>query len=60
MTVTLLLYIASLVCLTIATLRALDIIVGEGPMGFLPYFVVIGSGLLLLFGVLALMWRLSA
>jgi hypothetical protein len=60
MTLTLLLYIASLVCLTIATLRALDIIAGEGPMGFLPYFVVIGSGLLLLFGVFALMWRLSA
>src|SRR4051812_47793515 len=60
MTTTLLLYIASLICLTAATFRALDTITGEGPIGFLPFFLVIGSGLLLLFGVLALLWRLSA
>ncbi len=60
MTLTLLLYIASLICLTLATFSALDTIAGEGAQGYLPYFLVIGSGLLLLFGVLGVLWKLGA
>ncbi len=60
MTLTLILYILTLLCLTAATLSALDTIAAEGAQGYLPYFLVIGSGLLLLFGVLGLLWRFGA
>jgi hypothetical protein len=57
---TLTLYILTLLCLIAATVCALDTIAAEGAQGSLPYFLIIGAGLLLLFGVLGVLWRLSA
>lgn len=59
MTIPLTLYIASLVCLTSATFLAIDTIAAGGASSYLPYFVVIGAGLLLLLGVLGLLWRMN-